>query len=202
MKIFNLFNKNNKAEVTHLSSEEISKSQNSSQSDSHDVKNNKIRLFYAEYEYFDDDTNNKKYDVTLGVSPQFILPNGMTMEDAYKIASYECINMAQRQGVAVESELTVTLASEQLNKYGFIPEQDSNISHIRYVTDNIQTPFPEMYQAKANTQDLFLVGGDYSLFKKSINSKRFVKWLKTGVTKKDVDKICEKLQSQDSQPEL
>lgn len=202
MKIFNLFNKNKKAEITHLSPEEIAKSQTKSQFSSKNAEINKIRLFYAEYDYFDYDTSNKKYDVTLGISPQFILPTGMTIEDAHKITSYVCTNMAQHQGVSVESELTVALAGEQLEKYGFIPTQDSAIGHIHYVADNIQSPFPEAYQEKPNTQDLFLIGGDYNLFKKSSNSNRFIKWFKTGIDKKTVDKICEKLQSQESQQEL
>lgn len=203
MKIFNFFNKNKQAEITPLSKDELAQAQKSSTASTtptNDIEN--IRLFYAEYDYFEDDEKNKKYDVTLNVSQQYVIPQGLSINDAYKIVSYECMNMAQHQGLAVESELTLTLASEQLPKYGFKPVENSQSGYLHYVTDNIQSPFPAAFQSKAGTQDLFLIGGDYGLFKKSSNANRFAKWFKTGVSKKDIDKICENVKASESQQEL
>lgn len=157
-----------------------------------------IRLFYVSYETFIGyHDGQKKICETYGISSPFKLPNGMSIEDACKVVSYLSDFVEKGNNLEPACEQSVRMVSNILEKYGFSKVEGKEKGHYHAVSEYIpfhttRANFPATEKIEG-VVDLFSVGGDFKIFKKTDLYDRYFEWYTEGVTKQEVANIYKNL---------
>ncbi len=160
-----------------------------------DVENaDKIRLTYVAIEkfnsYFD---GQDKFGTTYNVSSPFKLPEGMTLQEAYRVVSYISELVEREYHKEPASNNSVALTSNMLDDYGFVKQEGHPHGYSHTTGDYSRRgkyiePVPAI-----ETVDLFTVGGDFNEFKKSNLYKQYFEWFTEGVTFEEIQKLYSRL---------
>lgn len=153
-----------------------------------------IRLFYVAMEKFRRySTNEMCVGHTYGISSPFILPEGMTIEDANKVISYLSEKVEKENNIEPCTEKSVVMVSDILEQYGF--QKVDNIESGHFHSVDKYDPFRKIgsflpvCQKVAGVVDLFTVSGDLKLFHHSSFDSRYFDWFTPRVSKQEVDEI-------------
>ncbi|MBE5739004.1 MAG: hypothetical protein E7354_04690 [Clostridiales bacterium] len=154
-----------------------------------------IRLYYTALERFNRyGTEEPKVGQTFGISSPFRLPTEMSIEDACKVVSYLSEQVEQNNDIEPASEQSVAMVSNILSQYGFERVESKEKGHYHTVSDylpfrKIRTDSIPVCEAIEGVTDLFTVGGDFKLFKKTDLHDRYFDWFTAGITKQDIETI-------------
>ena len=155
-----------------------------------------IRLYYVAFEKFTRyGSSTTQLGSTYEFSNPFRLPHNMKLEDAYKVISYLSDKVENENNLEPASIESGRMVSNILNDYGFEKVESHMSGHYHGVSDYTPSTI------KANTLcdkiegviDLFSVGGDIKLFKKSDLKNRYFNWYTQNVTKKDIENIYKEI---------
>ena len=155
-----------------------------------------IRLIYVYFEKFTRyGTTQKMLGKTYGVSSPFTLPKGMEIEDACKVVSFLSEKVENENNIEPASENSVAKVSQILTDYGFVKNEGYYHGHAHEVEE------PSVYLISTRNfanpingvVDLFTVGGDFELFRKSDLNDRYFNWFTEGVTKQEIEEIFKKV---------
>lgn len=153
-----------------------------------------IRLYYIALEKFAKyGTDQMMVGQTYGVSSPFRLPNGMTFEDAFKVVSYLSDKVETENNLEPACERSVIMVSQLLDKYGFSKVEGEEKGHFHAISPYV--PFSKISTAFLAGEridgvvDLFTVGGNFKIFKKTDMHKRYFDWYSKGVTAEQVQDI-------------
>lgn len=156
----------------------------------------KIRLIYIRMEKFNKggDPLESRIGQTLGVSSPFVLPKGVSLNNACKLVSYLSKKVEEENQLEPASEASVALVSNLLGEYGFSKVEGYNHGHIHvvsylHIAKKIEVDHCEVVEGCA---DLFTVDGSFKLFKKSNLYKRYFNWFDEKTKKEEIDKIFSK----------
>ena len=164
-----------------------------------------IRLYYIGLEKFYRyaDMSQPKIGQTYGISDHFQLPEGMTIEDACKVVSYLSDKVERENHLEPACKESVYAVSQLLNDYGFkrVTEEGSNPNLNRSLFFNMHavseySPFYRISSPKSTlcnnvdgVVDLFSVGGDFKLFKKTHLHSRYFDWYEKDVSFSEIQSI-------------
>ena len=157
-----------------------------------------IRLYYVAFNKF------KRYGTgytyigqTYGISSPFRLPRDMSIEDACKVVSYLSEKVEKENDLEPASEKSVAMVSNELTKYGFERVESKEHGHYHAVAEYI--PFTKirasipMSMEIDGVVDLFSVGGDFKMFKKSDLHDRYFNWFTAGISNDEVKDIYDQI---------
>lgn len=186
MGFFDLFRKKQKSEKS-VSNFEFSEN----------AQQKAIRLIYASFEKFERyDTNKPMLGKTYNISSPFLLPDGMTLEEACKVVSYLTNKVEKVEKIEEASEKSVVRVGKILPSFGFKTLNDYKNGHFHavqtYPIGNFKTSMCEQIE---NVVDLFTIGGHTKEFKKSDLQDRYFDWYSKNVTEKEFDEIYDKIAS-------
>ena len=165
-----------------------------------------IRLYYAALEKFRKyGSGDMMVGQTYGVSSPFRLPDEMSIEDACKVVSYLSNMVETENDIEPASEKSVIAVSNILENYGFRKVESKEKGHFHAVStfvpfSKIKTAFPAG-QPIEGVVDLFTVGGDFRVFKRSDMHDRYFDWYTENVTKQDVENIYKNIRREYLLPE-
>ena len=154
----------------------------------------KIRLIYVAIEKYNSRFDLKdKLGTIYNSSSPFKIPEGMTMQEAYKVISYISELVERTYNKEPASSDSVALTSYTLGNYGFekIDGYQKGYSHST-----------EEYTGRGKvirettipaTMDLYTVGGDFSQFKKSNLYSKYFNWFTENVSIEEVQAIYDRL---------
>ena len=95
----------------------------------------KIRLIYASIETFHMIGSGQKIGKTFGVSSPFFLPEGVSLEEAFKIVSYLTEKVERENDIEELSEQSVALVSRLLENYGFKKVETNDKGHYHSIEE-------------------------------------------------------------------
>ena len=153
-----------------------------------------IRLCYISMEKFRRyGTNDVLIGTTFGVSSPFRLPNEMSIADAFKVVSYLSDKVETENNIEPASEESVAKVSDLLTDYGFQKVESKERGHFHEISEycpghKIKTDIAACKQIDG-VVDLFSVGGDFGLFKRSEFYPRYFNWYAESVSEEDIVKI-------------
>ena len=158
-----------------------------------------IRLYYVALEKFSRYGSDEiKIGQTYGISSPFRLPNEMSIEDACRVVSYLSEKVESENNLEPASEKSVAMVSKLLTTYGFEKVESKEKGYYHAVSDykpfeKIRTNFLPACEEIKGVVDLFTVGGDFKVFKKSDLYDRYFDWFTEGITKQEVEDIYKKI---------
>lgn len=158
-----------------------------------------IRLYYVAFNKFNRYGTGYTYiGQTYGISSPFRLPHGMTIEDACKVVSYLSEKVERENDLEPASEKSVAMVSNELTKYGFERVESKEHGHYHAVSEyipfhNIRAKCFPICEKIDGVVDLFTVGGDVKLFKKSDLHDRYFDWFTAGISKDEVIDIYDQI---------
>lgn len=150
-----------------------------------------IRLFYVSFELFNRYGGNELViGQTYGISCPFRLPRDMSIEDACKVVSYLSDKVEKENNLEPASEKSVMLVSEILSKYGFQKVESKEKGHFHVVSvPNSGTINSLAGKEIEGAVDLFTVGCDFKVFKKSDLNYRYFDWYSKDITQQEIFNI-------------
>ncbi|MBO5910464.1 MAG: hypothetical protein J6Q15_03035 [Clostridia bacterium] len=149
-----------------------------------------IRLIYVYFEKFTRHDGTRALGITYGISSPFKLPDGMNIEDACKVVSYLSEKVEAENNLIPASENSVAMVSNILKDYGFSKIEGYPHGHCHMVQEYSYGSKLVGQKASINgVVDLFSVGGDFGLFKKSDLYDRYFNWFTESVTKEEINEI-------------
>lgn len=157
----------------------------------YNIKTPAIRLYYVAFEKFTRyGTDEIKIGQTYGASSPFRLPHNMSMENACKVVSYLSDKVEKENHLEPACEQSVIMVSNILEEYGFSKVEGEEKGHYHIVSEyipfhTIRASFPATEEIKG-VVDLFSVGGDFKIFKKTDLYDRYFEWYTEGITEKEV----------------
>lgn len=157
-------------------------------------QNDAIRLCYVAFERFQDMT---KLGKTYEFYKPYKLPEGMSIEDACKVVSYLSTKVEYTKNIEEASRPSVCAVNELLMDYGF----NLTGSTPGYFVHSVESYNPLRsianpgYNCKEleGVTDLFTVGGEPKLFKKSSLNDRYFDWFTPNVTFKEIQEIYKRI---------
>lgn len=177
-----------------------SKSQNFIGNENEDVKEiSAIRLSFASLEPFRSyATGELKIGQTYYFSTPFRLPKFMSIADACKVVSYLSDRVEVENDLVPVSKESVLMVSDILEDYGFSKIEGKDKISVHMVSDigsskKIEATYPFCGEIKG-VADLFTVGGNFEVFKKSDLYDRYFNWYSAGVTEEEVLDIYKKVE--------
>lgn len=153
-----------------------------------------IRLYYVAFEQFKRyGTNNLCIGQTYGISSPFVLPKDMSLEDACKVVSFLSDKVEKENDLEPACAKSVAIVSNILEKYGFEKIEKREKGYFHTVTEydpfhKIKSGLP-VCDKMSGIVDLFSIGGDFKLFKKSDLHKRYFDWYSKGITQEQITDI-------------
>lgn len=212
MGIFNFFKKNKKQDLPLIArvnlAEEMKKREEQWQFGDKSIlavadytkRFPRIRLYYVSLGKFTRyGTTEEKIGTTFNISSPFRLPIDMTVEDACKVISYLSEKVEKEYDFEPASQSSVAMVSKLLEKYGFDKVEGHVHGYSHAIQEyhaqrriNVTSGHPHKEKVDGIV-DLFTVGGDFKLFKKSNLNDRYFNWFTEGVTREEVEKIYEKI---------
>ena len=157
---------------------------------------NKIRLIYAKASKHDNIyTGEKKFEVRLDIHKSLNIPAGISLDDAFALASYLSLKVERENNLEECDPRGVALVSEKLKNYGFTENEDQNIGYHHSTYE--YRPFAKYVLSKICPRidgclDLFVVDGDIECFEKTSLNDRYVEWFTPSIKEKDISKISSK----------
>ena len=150
-----------------------------------------IRLCYVAMEKFKRyGTEETKVGQTYGFSSPFRLPYEMTIEDACRVVSFLSEKVENENNIEPASEQSVAMVSKGLASFGFDRVESRPHGHIHTVSE--YDPMRRI-QSEAlgcgeidGVVDLFTIGGDFKVFKRSDLYDRYFDWFTEGVSQQEV----------------
>lgn len=139
-----------------------------------------------------------KFDQLFGISDQFKLPDGMSMEDACKVVSYLSNEVQSKHNIILNSPKNLSCTCNQLLKYGFEKINGGWSGFINGTAFDKETaviipkPMQIAYTEQSNCMDLFVVGGNPELFKETVFADKYFNWFSNNVTRQDIMAIYQK----------
>ena len=155
----------------------------------------KIRLVYFSVEKYKDIDDYPKLSQGFGMSGAYILPENMSIENACKVVSYLSELVEQKNKLEPACPRSVSLVDNELERYGFIRIKDSWSGYIHstcYYTSRAIELLPTLqrvYNQGNGVVDLFSIGGDFKLFKRTNLYNRYFEWFTSGITKDEIKDI-------------
>ena len=155
----------------------------------------KIRLVYFSEEKYTDYAGDSRLSQAFGMSNAYILPENMSIKDACKVISYLSELIEQKHNLEPACPKSVSLVSKELQHYGFKKMEDSWSGYIHgtcfYTSRAIELlpTLQRVYNQGNGAVDLFTVGGDFKLFKRTNLYNRYFEWFTSGITKEEVKDI-------------
>lgn len=153
-----------------------------------------LRLFYVALEKFTRyGTDEIKVGQTYGVSCPFNLPHNMSMEDACKVVSYLSDKVEKEKDLEPACQKSVIMVSNILEKYGFSKVESKEKGYYHAVSEYIpfhttRANFPATEKIEG-VVDLFTVGGDFKIFKKTDLYDRYFDWYSEGISQQEIADI-------------
>ena len=153
-----------------------------------------IRLYYiALQKFMKYGSDQMMVGQTYGVSSPFRLPNGMTFEDAFKVVSYLSDKVETENELNPASEESVVMVSQMLDKYGFSRVEGEEKGPYHAICEyrpfyKIKPAFP-VGEKIEGVVDLFTVGGDFKIFKKTDLYDRYFDWYIEGISQQEIADI-------------
>ena len=163
-----------------------------------EYKNKAIRLVYIDIDHYISKQLKMSYlDQDYFISSPFELPEGMSLEDAYKVVSYISETTEREEELQPASQASVSLTSAQLENYGFKkqPAKQEGYIHSRRICDDMPKSIRSCCNSVPNVVDLFTVA-NMTNFKKTNLSDRYFEWFTPNVTKEEIEKIYDSLNLQ------
>lgn len=168
------------------------------------MKQNKIiRLVYFSASKLEDNNSDTRLSKEFGLSDPYIIPNGISLDDACKIISYLSEQAAESVSVFNLYPKIIKTVTSQLSKYGFKKiggHWSGFASNITYdYPSATQTPkIWNSYYNKSNLgTNLFFVDGDFKIFESNKNmQKDYFEWFMPGQNSDDLKRIEEDMQLQ------
>ena len=157
-----------------------------------------IRLYYVALEKFSRYGSDEiKIGQTYDISSPFRLPNEMSMEDSCRVVSYLSEKVESENNLEPASEKSVSMVSKILTTYGFEKVESHEKGYYHSVSDynpfeELRTNFLPACEEIEGVVDLFTVGGDFKVFKKSDLYDRYFDFTE-GITKQEVEDIYKKI---------
>ena len=155
----------------------------------------KIRLVYFSVEKYTDHDDYPRLSQGFGMSSAYILPENMTVENACKVVSYLSELVEQKHKLEPASPRSVSLVDNELEHYGFVRIKDGWSGWIHgscfYTSRAIELSptLQRVYNQGNGAVDLFTVGGDLKLFKRTNLYNRYFEWFTSGITKDEIKDI-------------
>ncbi len=154
----------------------------------------KIRLIYVAIEKYNSRFDGKaKLGTIYNSSSPFKIPEGMTMQEAYKVISYISEFVENTYNKEPASSDSVALTSYTLGSYGFEKIEGFPKGYTHTTEEYVgkgkiipETTIPA-------TMDLYSVGGDFNQFKKSNLYKKYFEWFTENVSLEEVQAIYNRL---------
>lgn len=155
----------------------------------------KIRLVYISLEKYKDHDDYPTIWHDFGMSQSYILPENMSIENACKVISYLTESIVRKHNFKSACPRSVSLVENELDRYGFKRIGDGWSGHIFYTSREIEfsPSLQRVYNQGNSAVDLFTVGGDFKLFKRTNLYNRYFKWFTSGITKDEVKDIYKKI---------
>lgn len=159
-------------------------------------KFNAIRMIYIAYSKYNDySSNEKKLEQTYCVSSPLLIPQGINIEEACKIASYLSEKVERENNLEPACEQSVALTSQILQEYGFMKLKGYNHGHY-----HVKGKFPRRKTGTAllssekinGVVDLITIDGDPIIFKQSEIYNRYFDWFTANVSETEIKYIYEK----------
>lgn len=150
-----------------------------------------LRLYYVALEKFTRyGTDGIKIGQTYGVSSPFRLPHNMSMEDACKVVSYLSDKVEKENDLEPACEKSVIMVSNILENYGFSKVESKEKGHYHAISEYIpfhttRATFPATEKIEG-VVDLFTVGGDFKVFKKTDLYDRYFDWYSEGISQQEI----------------
>jgi len=157
-----------------------------------------IRLYYVSLELFNRyGSNELKIGQTYEISSPFRLPPEMSIEDACKVVSYLSDKVEKENNLEPACEKSVIMVSNLLQDYGFEKVETKDKGHYHAVSEyipyhKIRTDFPVCDKIEG-VVDLFTVGGDFDVFKKTDLHGRYFNWYSEDITQQEIVDIYKKI---------
>lgn len=159
-----------------------------------ELSSDKIRLIYVAIEKYNSRFDLKdKLGTIYNSSSPFKLPEGMTMQEAYKVISYISELVERTYNKEPASSDSVALTSHTLGSYGFekiegFPKGYSHSTEEYTGRGKVikETVIPA-------TMDLYTVGGDFNQFKKSNLYSKYFNWFTENVSLQEVQAIYDRI---------
>lgn len=158
-------------------------------------ENTKIRLVYFSIVKYKDYVNNSKLSQRFGMSSAYILPENMSIENACKVVSYLSELVEQKHNLEPACPRSVSLVDNKLERYGFVRVTDGWSGYIHSTSEytsraiELSPTLQRVYNQGNDAVDLFTVGGDFKLFKRTNLYNRYFEWFTSGITKEEVKNI-------------
>lgn len=152
-----------------------------------------IRLIYVSFEKFPGYDGRTKLGQTYGISSPFRLPESMTIDDACKVVSFLSEKVEKENNIEPASENSVAKVSGILTDYGFDKIEGYAHGHFHAVQEY---SYGDEIVGNAHINgivNLFTVGGDFKLFKKSNLYDDYFNWFTENVTKEEIKEIFGKV---------
>lgn len=162
-------------------------------------KDKKIRLVYFSVERFKDSSGDMRIGQSFVLSNPYIIPQGMTLEQACKVISYLSEKIEGEKQLEPACPKSLRLTSEELSKYGFSKVDgywsgyNSSTSYDYSRAIDLPTPMQFAFNKGSLSIDLFSVGGDFELFKQTKLYNRYFEWFTSGITEEEVKNIYNKI---------
>ncbi len=159
----------------------------------------KIRLVYFSLEKYKDHDDYPRLSQGFGMSCAYILPENMSIENACKVVSYLSELIEQKHNLEPACPRSISLVDNELERYGFVRIKDGWSGYIHgtsYYTSRaieLSPTLQRVYNQGNGAVDLFTVGGDLKLFKRTNLYNRYFEWFTSGITKDEVKDIYNQL---------
>ncbi len=165
----------------------------------------RIRLIYAYFEKFERyGTKDKKVGQTYEISSIYTAPKDMSFKNIISVISYLSDKVEKENNYNPGSRESVNEVDRILDNFGFKREKSEVLAgHYHMVSDYNKRKIGIIPQAQHIDKviDLFTIGGDFKLFKKTELYKSYFDWYIKNVTKQDFDKIYQNLEKNKEQNE-
>ncbi|MBO5394310.1 MAG: hypothetical protein J6A28_00175 [Clostridia bacterium] len=160
------------------------------------IEKNKIRLLYVALEKLKEEGSEAKLSKTYCVSSPYMIPYGMTIEQACKVISYLSEKVESEQDIEPATQQSVFAVIKLLDEYGFRKLEGFSNGYAHTVTKyNPAEKIAGIPKSPVfGVVDLFTVGGHMKRFEKSDMSSRFFDWFTPGVEKAEIDMIYASIQ--------
>lgn len=158
-----------------------------------------IRLVWVSMSTFPGYASETRLGTTYGLSSPFLLPRGMTYEQAYKVVSYLSEKVEKEHGLQPCTEQGVGLVSQELSKYYF--DKVACKSHGHFHETGLYFPLGKiesslmdaLLEEQRNVKELFTISGNAKLFRRTRMHDRYFEWFTPGVTKEEIAQIYDEL---------
>lgn len=157
-----------------------------------------IRLVYNSIEKYVSHQGSLNFGYTIVISSPFLLPEGVSFEDACKIISYLSEKVEREENIEPASKHSVARVSHILENYGFQKLNakdfgyDVTFTHGHGIYNPISTIKSLSIPKAEGVVDFITVGGNVKMFNKTTTKKRYFDWFIPSVSNSNFNEIIGK----------